>query len=89
MNTHAKKRWRTWLVYILLLLVAMQAANWWKTRDAASGNLSEFSGELINGSTFTIAEFAVSRSYFIFGRPGVRYVNWKMARYNRSRKTTG
>ena len=58
MNTQAIKRWRSWLVYILLFLVVMQAANWWKTQDAASGNLSEFSVELINGSSFTISEFA-------------------------------
>jgi thiol-disulfide isomerase/thioredoxin len=66
MNTKAKKRWRSWLVYILFLLVVMQAANWWKTRDAASGNLSEFSGKLINGSSFTIAEFTGEPVLFHF-----------------------
>ena len=66
MNTPAKKRWRSWLVYILLFLVVMQAANWWKTQDAASGNLSAFSGELINGSSFTIAEFAGEPILFHF-----------------------
>ena len=66
MNTQTKKRWRSWLVYILLLLVIMLAANWWKTKDAASGNLSEFSGQLIDGSTFTIAEFAGEPVLFHF-----------------------
>jgi thiol-disulfide isomerase/thioredoxin len=61
-----KKHWRSWLVYILLFLVIMQAANWWKTRDAASGNLSEFTGELLDGSAFTIAEFAGKPVLFHF-----------------------
>lgn len=56
-NTKTKKRWRSWLVTILLFLVVMQAASWWKTRDAASGNLSDFTGELMDGSAFTISEF--------------------------------
>ena len=66
MNTLTKKHWRSWLVYILLFLVVMQAANWWKTRDAASGNLSEFTGELMDGSAFTIAEFAGEPVLFYF-----------------------
>ena len=66
MNTQTKKYWRSWLVYILLFLVVMQAANWWKTRDAASGNLSEFTGELMAGSAFTISEFAGEPVLFHF-----------------------
>ena len=66
MNTQTKKHWRSWLVYILLFLVVMQAANWWKTRDAASGNLSEFTGELMDGSVFTISEFAGKPVLFHF-----------------------
>lgn len=66
MNTKAKKRWRSWLLYILFLVVVMQAANWWKTQDAASGNLSEFSAQLIDGSTFSIAEFAGEPVLFHF-----------------------
>ena len=66
MNTQTKKRWLSWLVYILFFLVVMQAANWWKTQDAASGNLSEFSGELINGSSFTIADFSGEPVLFHF-----------------------
>ncbi len=66
MNTQTKKHWRSWLVYLLLFLVVMQAANWWKTRDAVSGNLSEFSGVLIDGSAFTISEFAGEPVLFHF-----------------------
>ena len=66
MNTQTKKRWRLWLVYILLFLVVMQAANWWKSRDAVSGNLSEFTGELMGGSAFSISEFAGKPVLFHF-----------------------
>ena len=66
MNTQTKKRWRSWLVYILFFLVVMQAANWWKTRDAANGNLSELAGELMDGSAFTISEFAGKPVLFHF-----------------------
>ena len=58
MNRQTQKHWYSWLIYILLFVVVMQAANWWKTRDVTSGNLSEFTGELLDGSAFTIAEFA-------------------------------
>ena len=66
MKTQAKKRWLYWLLYILFFLLVMQAANWWKTRDAASGNLSEFSGKLIDGTAFAIAEFAGEPVLFHF-----------------------
>ena len=66
MNPRTKKRWRSWLVYILLFLVVMQTANWWKTRDATKGNLSEFTGELMDGSAFTISEFAGEPVLFHF-----------------------
>ena len=66
MNTQTKKRWRSWLVYILFLLVVFQLANWWKTRDALSGNLSEFTGELMDGSAFTISEFTGEPVLFHF-----------------------
>ena len=65
-NTQTKKRWRSWLVTILLFLVVMQAASWWKTRDAASGNLSDFTGELMDGSAFTISEFTGEPVLFHF-----------------------
>ena len=60
MNTQTKNRWLSWMVYIVLFLVVMQGVNWWKSRDAQSGNLSEFSGELMNGAEFTIAEFSLA-----------------------------
>ena len=66
MNNQTKKHWRSWLVYILLFLIVLQTANWWKTRDATSGNLSEFTGELMDGSAFTIAEFAGKPVLFHF-----------------------
>jgi thiol-disulfide isomerase/thioredoxin len=58
MNTRTKKHWRSWLLYLLFFLVVMQAVNWWKTRDAVSGNLSKFTGELMDGTAFTISEFS-------------------------------
>lgn len=66
MNTQIIKHWRSWLVYILLFLVVTHAANWWKTRDALSGNLAEFTGEFMDGSVFTIAEFAGKPVLFHF-----------------------
>jgi len=58
MNNKTKKHWYAWLIYILLFVVVMQAANWWKTRDVLSGNLSTFTGVLLDGSAFTMADFA-------------------------------
>ncbi len=66
MNTQTKSRLLSWLVYIVLFLVVMQGANWWKTRNTQSGNLSEFSGELMNGTVFTIAEFSGKPVLFHF-----------------------
>ena len=66
MNSQTKNRWISWLVYIILFLVVMSGANWWKTRDAPSGSLSEFSGELMDGTTFTIAELASKPVLFHF-----------------------
>lgn len=66
MNTQTKNRWLSWMLYIVLFLVVMQGANWWKSRNAQSGNLSEFSGELMNGTEFTIAEFSGKPVLFHF-----------------------
>ncbi len=65
-KSKTKSRWFSWLIYIVLFLVVMQAVNWWKTRDTPGGNLSEFSAELMDGSTFTIAEFAGKPVLFHF-----------------------
>ena len=45
-----KKRWHYWLIYTVLFFVVMIGANWWKTRSAPDGNLSEFSGVLMDGT---------------------------------------
>ena len=66
MNKQTIKHLRSWLVYIVLFLVVMQGANWWKTRDAPGGNLAEFSGVLMDGTAFTIAEFAGKPVLFHF-----------------------
>lgn len=66
MNTQTKKNWRSWLLYLLFFLVIMQAVNWWKTRDAVSGNLSNFTGELMDGTAFTISEFTGKPVLFHF-----------------------
>jgi thiol-disulfide isomerase/thioredoxin len=58
MKTQTKNRWLSWMAYIVLFLVVMQGANWWKSRNAQSGNLSEFSGVLMDGTEFTISEFS-------------------------------
>ena len=58
MNNKTQKHWHSWLIYVLLFIVVIQAANWWKTRDVPRENLSELTGELLDGSAFTIAEFA-------------------------------
>ena len=66
MNMQTIKYLRAGLVYIVLFFIVMQGANWWKTRDAPGGNLSEFSGVLIDGTAFTIAEFAGKPVLFHF-----------------------
>ncbi len=66
MNAQTKKRWAPWLIYIVLFFVVMIGANWWKSRDALSGNLSEFSGKLMDGTTFTLADYAGEPILFHF-----------------------
>ena len=66
MNTHTKKRWVSWLIYIILFFIVMLGANGWKSRDALSGNLSEFNGELMDGTTFTLADYAGKPILFHF-----------------------
>ncbi len=66
MNTQTKKHWISLLFYIVLFTVVMLGANWWKTRDALSGNLSELSGELMDGTTYTIAAFSGQPVLFHF-----------------------
>jgi peroxiredoxin len=66
MNSKIKKQLYTWLIYLLLFIVVMQAANWWKTRDVQKGNLSQVTGELIDGTQFSIADFAGEPVLFHF-----------------------
>ena len=66
MNSKTKKQLYTWLIYILLFIVVMQAANWWKTRDIQKGNLSQVTGELMDGTQFSIADFAGEPVLFHF-----------------------
>lgn len=58
MITRTKKPWLSWLAYIVLFLAIMLAANAWKTRNTPDGNLSRFSGVLMDGTAFTVSEFA-------------------------------
>lgn len=58
MDKKTHKRWPSWLMYIVIFIVAVQGANLWKTRNAQTGNLSGFSGQLIDGSSFAITDFA-------------------------------
>jgi thiol-disulfide isomerase/thioredoxin len=66
MNTPSKNRWLSWLVYIVLFLVVVQATSLWKTRNITSGNLSDFRGELMDGTAFTIADFSGKPVLFHF-----------------------
>lgn len=66
MNSKTKSSWVSWLIYILFFIVVMQSVNWWKTRDTQSGNLSEFSGELLDGTRFKIAAFSGEPVLFHF-----------------------
>jgi len=66
MNSKIKKQLYTWLIYLLLFIVVMQAANWWKTRDVQKGNLSQVTGELMDGTQFTIADFSGEPVLFHF-----------------------
>ena len=58
MTKTRKNHWRDWLIYITLFIAIMLGANWWKTRDAPKGNLSQFSGLLMDGTTFSVADFS-------------------------------
>ena len=58
MKAQTKNRWYSWLIYIVIFLLIMLAANMWKTRNITSGNLSELGGVLMDGSEFTISEFS-------------------------------
>jgi len=66
MNSSTKKRWLSWLLYLVIFIVIMQLASLWKSRDALEGNLSSFSGQLMDGSHFSIADFSGRPMLFHF-----------------------
>ena len=61
-----KKYLLTGLSYLVILFVISQGVSWWKSRNALSGNLSEFNVELIDGSRFMISEFSGEPVLFHF-----------------------
>ena len=58
MENKKQSRWLSWLIYIVIFIVVVQGVNLWKTRNAQSGNLSEFDGVFIDGSSFTVAGYS-------------------------------
>ena len=65
-RTRVKKFLLTGLIYLVSFVVLAQVISWWKSRDAFSGNLSEFNVELIDGSRFMISEFSGEPVLFHF-----------------------
>ena len=61
-----KKYLLTGLSYLVILFVISQGVSWWKSRNALSGNLSEFNVELMDGSRFIISEFSGEPVLFHF-----------------------
>ena len=57
-NARVKKYLLTGVSYLVIFFVLSQAASWWKSRDAQTGNLSGFSAELMDGSRYVIPEFS-------------------------------
>lgn len=47
-----------WIGYLLLFVLISQAASWWKSRDAMTGNLSRFNIVSMDGNQSVIAEHA-------------------------------
>jgi len=54
------------LSYLLIFFVISQGVSWWKTRNAPTGNLSEFNVELMDGSQFIISELSGKPVLFHF-----------------------
>ncbi|MGB5396232.1 MAG: protein disulfide oxidoreductase [Gammaproteobacteria bacterium] len=54
------------LSYLLIFFVISQGVSWWKTRNAQTGNLSEFNVELMDGSQFIISELSGKPVLFHF-----------------------
>ena len=65
-TTRVKKYLLTGLFYLVSFVVLAQAISWWKSRDAFTGNLSEFNVELMDGSRFMISEYSGEPVLFHF-----------------------
>ena len=61
-----KKFLLTGLFYLVSFVVLAQGISWWKSRDAMSGNLSEFNVELMDGSRYSISTFSGEPVLFHF-----------------------
>ena len=55
MKIQTKKFLLAGLSYLVVFIVVSQGVNWWKSRDAPTGNLSEFKVELMDGSRFELS----------------------------------
>ena len=62
----AKKFLLNGLFYLVIFFVLSQAISWWKSRDAFTGNLSEFNVELMDGSRFMISKYSGKPVLFHF-----------------------
>lgn len=58
MRARTKKFVLAGLSYLVIFIVVSQAASWWKSRDAPTGDLSDFDGELMDGSRFAVSMFS-------------------------------
>lgn len=58
MNIRVKKYVLPGLFYLLVLILLSQGISWWKSRDAMSGNLSDFTVTLIDGKQFKISDIS-------------------------------
>ena len=61
-----KKYLLTGVSYLIMLFVLSQGISWWKSRDAFTGNLSEFNVDLMDGSRFMISAFSGEPVLFHF-----------------------
>ena len=66
MSAQAKKYLFAGLSYLVIFVVVSQGVSWWKSRDAPTGNLSEFNIELMDGSQFAISKFSGKPVLFHF-----------------------
>ena len=65
-RARVKKYLLTGMFYLVSFVVLAQGISWWKSRDAMSGNLSDFNVELMDGSQFAISSFSGEPVLFHF-----------------------